>query len=344
MSSSCGNGSQKCPISRFKGRMRRVKRSVRNHAYVWSNGVLGAFNGLRKASLRVALVSSEKWKGKEYDDLLLQRALIRAGAKAEIVAFEDLSVDWAKYDRVVVRSMWGYQNEMEAFSSWMDRIRESVVPVFNSLEIIKENFDKAKQLEILKDLPVIPTEVVKAGALSAAESVRDFLGVLGKKGKGIASSYPFVVKPAISASGENTFLISSEEEFLRVLPKLIRIGSKKDLLVQSYIPEISDGELGAVMISGKISYVVRRFPGVLFGEGYRVLLEPGATDRELTALCEEVYKKYPGALYLRVDVVRRKDAYVIMEVEAFEPALFFGVLKGEARRKALGDMVKGILG
>ena len=67
--------------SRVFGALRRARHSVRNKAYVFSNGVLGQFNGLRKGSLRVALVSSRKWKGKVYDDLLLQRALVKAGAK-----------------------------------------------------------------------------------------------------------------------------------------------------------------------------------------------------------------------------------------------------------------------
>ena len=332
-----------CPISRVKGRMRQVRRSVRNHAYVFSNGVLGAFNGLRKASLRVALVSSKKWKGKEYDDLLLQRTLIRAGARAEIVAFEDVSVDWTKYDRIVVRSMWGYQNEMGAFSDWMSKVQKSGAPVFNSLEIIKRNYDKAKQFEILGDLPVIPTEVMKTGSLDGTESIEDFVSGLGKQGKKIAASFPFVIKPAISASGENTFLISSLEDFSRILPKILRINVKKDLLLQSYVPEISNGELGVVMIAGKISHAVRRFPGVLTGDEYKVVLEAEKIDRELATLCERVYKNYTGALYLRVDVVRRGDSYVIMEIEAFEPALFFGLLKGDKRKKALALMTHEIL-
>lgn len=330
-------------ISQIKGTFRRARRSVRNSAYVFSNGALGAFNGLRKGSKRVALVSSRKWKGKEYDDLLLQRALIRAGARVEIVAFEDNSVNYSKYDRVVVRSMWGYQNELERFEEWEAQIKDAGVPIFNSLEIIERNYDKAKQIENLQGFPVIPTVVIEVGALSLEFDFEKFLDLVGKREKKIVSEFPFVVKPAISASGENTFLVKSAEDFLKKLPLFVKLNREKKLLVQSFVPEIVDGELGVVLISGKISHAVRRFPGVISGSEYKVELVSGRIDAKLKELCERIYKKYSGALYLRVDVVKREGSYTIMEVEAFEPALFFGLLRGTERKKVLDVMADEIL-
>ncbi len=322
-----------------------LKRKARNLLLNTSNNVRSSINGTKKSSLRVALVSSKDWKGKVYDDLLLQKELVRRGFRANIVVFDDPSVDYFTYDIVLIRSMWGYQNNLRAFSNWIANVRSSGIKVYNSLDIVKENYDKTKQMKTLKEFPTIPTKVISKNILLKIRTFNGFKRMVGKNGEGIVSKFPFVIKPAISASGENTFLIKSEEDFLNNLPSLIRVNQGRTLLLQSFIPEIKNGELAVVMINGQISHVVRRFPGVLTKSDYKIELETGKIDEKLSKLCHDIslLPGYREALYLRIDVVKRGSSYVIMEVEAFEPALFFFLLQGEDRKRALDKLIDGIL-
>ena len=285
------------------------------------------FSGNRK---NVAIVTCDLWKGRVYDDLLLQNWFLKKGALAEIISWQDNSIDWEKYDVILIGSMWGYQNHLPELDKWFGKIDDKVV--VNSLEMIANNFNKTKQFESLKKakLPVVETKVVPID------------GVLNFK----MPKTPFVVKPAISGGGENTFLVSKEGELEELMVILKKINKERELLVQPYIPEISDGELGVVIIEGEIVNAVKRFPGVLKGD-FKV--EPVNLKR-LSDKARDLAMKvcslpeYKDATYLRVDMVFCQNECKIMEVEAFEPQLYYYLLRDEAREKMLDKMVSAVLG
>lgn len=49
--------------------------------------------------------------------------------------------------------------------------------------------------------------------------------------------------------------------------------------------------------------------------------------------------EYKVATYLRIDVVEREGLPIVMEVEAFEPQLYYYLLQGASRKQALARMV-----
>ena len=67
---------------------------------------------------KVAIVSCDKWKNKITEDLLLEKELIINNIDAEIISWEDKSIDYSKYDCLILRSVWGYQDKYLEFSKY----------------------------------------------------------------------------------------------------------------------------------------------------------------------------------------------------------------------------------
>ena len=282
---------------------------------------------------RVAIVSCDRWKNKVYDDLLLQREFLRRGMAAEIVSWQDAAVNWQDFAVAVVGSMWGYQDFLGDFERWLGRI-EQATTLINPAAVIRANYDKAEQFGRLEQagIPTIMTQVIGIGELERWEQVALATG-------------EFVIKPAISGSGENTFLIKNEDDLEKVRDKLVRLNQEKALLVQPFVPEIRAGELGIVMIGGEIMNVVRRFPGVLTGNYCVQAVAQAEISREIKELIWKIrgLAEYREATYLRIDVVERTSGPVVMEVEAFEPQLYYYLLRGAERRRMLARMVAEVV-
>jgi len=285
---------------------------------------------LDSEALRVGLVSSSEYLGNVTDDLLLERAFLTRGINARRVAWQDMSI--SDFDCLLVTSMWGYQNDLEGFYAWLLEVEKSGVKIFNPVPIVRANYDKVKQLGILDraGVPHIETTVVKKWDRAAEVMVsKEF-------------AFPFVIKPAISASGEGAMLIHNNRELALAKIRLMEVSRDKALLVQPYVPEIAEGELGVVVIDGKIVNVVRRFPGIFEGE-FHVTAEPiDALDNTVREICARILAAYGGALYARIDLVKTADGFKVMETELFEPQLYYYLLEGMEQENALGAMVEGV--
>lgn len=304
---------------------------ARKIAKKMANGVMGGLVKIRGNGVKnVAIVSCDQWRGRVYDDLLLQGEFLRRGMNAKIVSWQDTEVKWGDFEVAVVGSMWGYQNYLRDFEKWLERVGSETVLV-NPVEVIRRNYNKAEQFRVLEraGVPVIDTQIVGIGKLD------EFRIPEGK----------FVVKPAISGSGENTFLVKDVGDLEKVEGKLGELNKTRELLVQPFVPEIRAGEIGAVAIGGEIMNVVRRFPGVIEG-GYRLEV---VKKTEISNSVEEIAQKvmgvpeYSGATYLRIDVVERENGAVVMEVEAFEPQLYYYLLRGSERKQMLTRMVTEVM-
>ncbi len=280
---------------------------------------------------KVGIVSCDKFRGHILDDLLLQRYFLKHGVVADIISWQDEAIEYGNYNGLIIGSMWGYQNYLEDFSKWLSKIEDAGLVVINPLSVIRENYDKSKQFEILKKagLPIIDTSTIGVGQIN---KLKDF-------------ARDVVIKPAISGSGENTFLVHNKGEFDRLKKKLEMINKERELLVQPFISEICKGELGVVMVGGKIVNVVRRFPGILEGN-YKVELVPkNALSEEAAQLARKVadLTEYKQAVYLRIDMVFTREGYRLMEVEAFEPQLYYYLLSDDLREKMLGLMFDNVM-
>lgn len=252
---------------------------------------------------------------------------------AEYRVWDDDSVDWDAYDRVVVRSTWDYTRRPEDFLAWADRV--GMKRLRNSPELLRFNADK----RYLKELgaPTVPTTLLEPGDPLPAFDTE------------------IVVKPNVSAGARDTgrFEPSAADE-AAVLVQAIHADGRA-ALVQPYLPGVDEqGERAVVFVGGAVSHVLHKRP-VLRDAGVApralgahspaaIMLEPDlvipgeATTAQLdlaNAVHAEITARFGQPLFARVDMVPGPDGEpVLIELEAIEPMLYFELIPGAAERFA----------
>jgi glutathione synthase/RimK-type ligase-like ATP-grasp enzyme len=202
------------------------------------------------------------------------------------------------------------------------------MPVFNSPAIIRWNADKRYLLDLARHgIATIPTMIVEGGGADAIVRLA------------AAEAWTrFVVKPAISASGYETYAFNAPIDD-RAIGALRRAASVGDVLVQPFADEVQrDGEYSFIFINGRFSHATIKRAAA--GE-FRVQAEHGgradaidATD-SLVSQAARVLSVLPEIpLYARVDGIVRGDAFLLMELELIEPNLYFEHRDGAALRMA----------
>ena len=264
---------------------------------------------------KIAIVSCNKWMGIITEDKLLRDSLIDKGYRAEIVSWEDKSIDFSKYSSVIIRSVWGYQNNYSEFKKWLLNLKKNNVLVFNDPDIILDNVRKDKQFEILDNngIPHIETRFIY--------NPND-IGVINGQ---------TVIKPIISGSGENTYLVSNNDDLNGIN---FDYASMEDngIMLEPFVKEVANGEISSIYIDGVNTHNMIRYPGV-FAEKRRPCLisEVPSRAQDLAKRISNL-KEYRGYLYMRVDMVMVNSNPLVMEVELAEPDLLFKYISDDKVR------------
>lgn len=254
--------------------------------------------------------------------------------RAEFRVWDDPTVDWSAYDRVVVRSTWDYTPRRDAFLAWARGVGPALR---NPVELLAYSSDKRYLQDLARDgIPTVPTEVLEPG-----ERFEPPTGAC-------------VVKPAISAGARDTGRFpASGRDAARSLVADIH-ASGRAALVQPYLERVEvAGETSLVVLGGELSHVLRkgvvlrqegRAPTAPDGDGPAlVMLEPdlvvaSSADEQERALARRVTRWLEGRfgappLYLRVDLLRGADGSpVVLELEGVEPALYLAAADGASER------------
>lgn len=262
------------------------------------------------------------------DDQLAARLL-----GAEFAVWEDESVDWHTYDRVVVRSVWDYTSRVDAFLAWADAVGGERLR--NSPDLLRFNADKRYLTRL--DAPTVPTTLLEPG---------DALPDYGSE---------IVIKPNISAGARDTgrFMPDASGDAAGLLERIH--GTGRAALLQPYLPGVDiDGERAVVFFGGEISHVLHKRP-VLRDPGIApvataahapaaIMLEPdlvvpGSAGSEQLELAQRVHaelvSRFGQPLFVRVDMVPGPDGSpVLIELEAIEPMLYLDLIPGAAQRFA----------
>ena len=265
--------------------------------------------------MKIGVVSCDKWQGKIKEDQLLERYLKDEGNDVKIISWEDSNFELMDYSALVLRSVWGYQNKYVEFKNWLLKIKKLGIPIFNNADIILNNIRKDKQFEILKtnNIPFIDTKFIY--------NMEDFYSC-------ISDNSLNVVKPIISGSGENTFIIDKENikstitlNQLEQIYSKILLESDNGIMIQPFIESIENGEFSCVYIDGKNTHNMLRFPGIFTAKKKPIFLPN--LPKQVSELSKKIslLEEYKDYLYMRVDIVMHNDAPLIMEVELAEPDL-----------------------
>ena len=275
------------------------------------------------ANKRVAIVTCDKYKNKVLEDIRLKYYLSKVKIKAKIVSFESDKFD--NYDAVIIRSVWGFSKKQ--FEEWLNTISKKNIKIFNDIDLIKHNFSKKEQFELLDRYKIkhIPTEYI-----SNDKDIKKNLENCIKNGN-------IVVKPHISESGANTYLLPKNDKISNSLSIDEFLEKKIDtdiFLVQSFM-NIDEGEISVIAINGKITHIVKRFPGIL-GSSKRTI-EFKTNDTKLIRIAESIIKvkEYSNQLYMRIDFIKQDSEYLVLEVELIDPMLFMNVIDNKKQREEI---------
>lgn len=286
--------------------------------------------------MKIALVTAVAAFALDEDLAPLQRAFTDLGIEAPILAWDDPSVSWSRFDAALLRSPWDYTDRLDEFLAWAEKV-DAQTTLLNPLSVVRANTDKHYLGQLAKlGLAVVPSEFVEPGD-NAGQALASFL----KKYRDAAE---FVVKPAVGAGSRDAQRYGREqvEDATAHIARLI--GAKRSVLLQPYLASVDkDGETALIFFDGKFSHAIRkgallqRDQGptrALFAPEKITAREPGEDELALANAVLAALKESPLA-YARVDLIRAADGSpCLLELELTEPSLFFHYAAGSADRFA----------
>lgn len=287
---------------------------------------------------KVAIVSCDKWQGKIKEDINLKVALNNLGIEADIVSWQKPLKEG--YDLLVLRSAWGYQNDYYRFREWLLEIKNKKISLLNEVDLILTNILKDKQFKILKENGV---ECIKTYFLNKSElNDENVLFILNN----LLEQGPCVIKPTISGSGENTFLINYFDDvnvpniidsldIVETFAPILNKNSDCGLMFQPYISEINNGEYSCIFVEGELTHTMLRFPAVFHSKKKPYLIDEVPTSILELARKVEKIPEFSNYLYMRVDMVIVGNSAKVIEVELAEPDFLTKYIENSEKRSQI---------
>jgi hypothetical protein len=283
------------------------------------------------APRRVALATCRNLPNLDEDTRRLIAPLAARGISATPAVWDDLDVDWASFDLVVIRSCWDYVARRTDFLEWTARVPR----LANPPAVIAWNTHKTylRDLEV-RAIPIVPTTWLQPEEDWTAPETGDW-----------------VIKPAVSLASLDTGRYRMDDrEQRRLATEHVRHlhAANRTVMLQPYIRRIDEeGETALVYLGGVFSHAMRK-AAVLTGpdegvdrrflpQGGLQLQPHSPTARELR-IAKQVLAAVPGGsgrlLYARIDLVVGVDGPTLMELELTEPQLYLRDAVGAAGRMA----------
>jgi glutathione synthase/RimK-type ligase-like ATP-grasp enzyme len=279
-------------------------------------------------SRRIVCATCRAWPDLSASDIELANELQRRGHTVVGESWNDAPISaFTSADLVVLRSTWDYHHDLQAFEEWIDAVAASPAELHNDRTLVFDHIHKS-YLQSLADqgVPTPSTLILEefdVGEIRSWASDRHLNRV--------------VVKPAWGASGFDVRLIH-----LRALDDERthwEAGDRRDVLVQSYVPEIQDGEASLVFFRNHFSHALLRRPAA--GDfransnfGSQMVLAPRPDQAKLDVARHALSTLSAVPTYARIDVVGSDDNVTLMELEINEPALGLNLAPGAAVRFA----------
>ena len=260
------------------------------------------------------------------------------GLPVSFQIWDDPTVDWGRFDVIIMKSPWDYFDKIEAFYTWLNELEKLNCLVLNPLQTIRWNADKLYFKDMAEqDIEVVPTVWLNQGGTFDAAQVFDQLSV-----------EKIIVKPRVSGGAKNTVALKQQEAVTGTSAINVLL-QQEPFMAQPFIPEVaSKGEWSFLFFGGKYSHTVLKTvkPGDFrvqhFFGGTIHTPEPPAA---LLAAAQTIVDKFASdCLYARVDGVEIDGRLVLMELELIEPFLFMATTIGAMERyyKALQTLLQAL--
>lgn len=309
-------------------------------------------------SKKIAIISSERFAGKINEDLLLQDALLRLGEKAEIIPWEAKDIEWQKYKSAVLRSCWGYHKKLNEFIKFLNRLQSFDVQLFNDAQIVKWNIQKDLQFKELNLLGIatIPSHVVSNPAFDLKKIITQY---------GLEKYKNIVIKPTVSGSGDNTYIICldkkegnlknklSIEQAQAFFQKAMADKCISGFMLQPFLGGIVDGEFSFIYIDSELTHIAARYPGIFADKKDAVEVDKSCISHEMMLFARQCQKallhitnkiqKGLTPVYTRCDIVKNNNQLFLMEAEMAEPDLLIRTISSPQKRtNVMGKLAETI--
>jgi glutathione synthase/RimK-type ligase-like ATP-grasp enzyme len=288
---------------------------------------------------RLAWVTADEARGRDPDEALALARLAEAGVSVDVVNWDERSVDWSSYPRVIIRSPWDYQDRPAEFLRWLEHV-EQVTDLRNPVAPMRWSLDKHYLADLDRaGVPVTPTSIVAPGETAQFPSAA------------------WVVKPSVGAGSRDVAVYRRGDESI-AHDHVGRLHARGvSALVQPLLTSVAvDGEWPMVFFGGRFSHTANkrvRLPNPTIasadGDSAEELFatetnSPYAATREQIGVAERamvyVHERFGVLTYARVDLVRDDDGnFCVLEVELVEPSLFLPEGGPDAVRRCVEALI-----
>lgn len=279
---------------------------------------------------QVALVTCQRARGLDTDEPLLLAALDALDVRVEILDW-DRPADWSAYDLAVIRSTWDYAKRHAEFRSWAAATGQ-LTRLHNPVAMLSWNTDKRYLHQLTEaGLPVIETTFLAPGSPWHVTEL----------------SHSIVVKPSVSAGGQDTARYATDE-LPRAHEHVARLHAEHRVaMVQPYLEAVeASDETALVYIGATFSHAAAKGALLLEGAAETGLFAaervkprtPSPTERAIgdATMTWLAGTELGSPLYARIDLLPDAEGLPrILEVELTEPSLFLDTDSGAADRIAV---------
>jgi glutathione synthase/RimK-type ligase-like ATP-grasp enzyme len=277
----------------------------------------------------LAFLTYHKYPQGAPDDQLSFPRLREHGYTLHTPIWNDPTVDWARFDTIIIRSTWDYFLHPTEFQGWLTRIEQLGVRLLNPLSVVRWNMDKIYLKELAtRGYPVIPAEWLSVGDSAVLADI------LTARGWSEA-----VVKPTVSGGAYQTWVTRAEEDIAGQQAKLDAQLAQTGVMIQQFLPQIrTDGEWSFHYFNRRFSHAIIKRPqpgdfriqgGTLEG----IPNPPSVLLDQARAVLNCVESTVP-LLYARVDGLVIDGRLQLMEIELIEPRLYLAQSEEAAERFA----------
>ncbi len=258
----------------------------------------------------------------EHYDYMLNEPLAKLGWEVSEISWQERQVDWNRFEAVVIRTPWDYHHNYRDFLKVLEEIDRSSARLENPLELIRWNIDKTYLRDLENDgLPIVPTEWGSKQDQIEEDRLYAWFDHFGTN--------EIVLKPTISAGADNTYRLTKQKAGEK-FDELKQVFSNRAFMVQPLMNRVLDeGEFSLIYFGEQYSHTLLKTPkesDFRVQEEHGGILKSVEPENLLRTISDDIIASIePTPLYSRVDMVRDRERFLLMELELIEPSLYFNM-------------------
>lgn len=235
-----------------------------------------------KKALKIAIASDHlnmpSGKNSFQDDQELKEEIGLMGAYVEISDWRNTATDWNQFDAIFISSTWDIPAHGEAFIQWIRACNSDRNRVINDGQLIIDNVIKSRYLsrlikhfgvQVPSGMAITPSYFIGKNESEEDQtnsignrSLKDILNELDATDPDNWRNRDIVVKPIVSADGNNTFLYKRIEiETVEKSFQQLLTGSVRGIILQPYIQAVEEGEYCLVFFNDRYSHAIQKQGG-----------------------------------------------------------------------------------